>query len=115
MHERNQRDGLHRRKASRVRAFGLVTATLGLSAFLSGCPAAGTFPGSAYLSAIDTTAPSIASLPDGTYTGEASVPVPLGSFAAAPYADRMGEINPTATAATKARRIFFPVREKRGK
>jgi len=60
---------------------------LALPILLSGCPAAGVLPESSYLAGIDTTAPSIASLPDGTYTARASVDVPLGSIAAVPYAE----------------------------
>jgi uncharacterized protein with FMN-binding domain len=57
------------------------------SALLAGCPAAGVIPQSKYLSGIDAIAPPLASVPDGTYSARASVPVPLGSFAAVPFAE----------------------------
>jgi uncharacterized protein with FMN-binding domain len=77
------REGLN----GHARALGLGAAALGLSVLLLDCPAAGILPRSAYLAGVDTSAPSISSLPDGTYTARATVDVPLGSFAAEPYAE----------------------------
>ena len=75
------------RSTSKMRALGIMATVLGIAVCLSGCPAAGIIPESTYRSSVDTTAPSISSLPDGVYTGEGRVAVPLGSFAAMPYAE----------------------------
>jgi uncharacterized protein with FMN-binding domain len=72
---------------STMRALAFAGSALAVAAILTGCPAAGVLPRSSYLSGIDTTAPSLASVPDGTYSAKASVPVPLGSFAAMPRAE----------------------------
>lgn len=79
------RDGQQRAAARLTRILGFLIVVVDLLV-LSSCPAAGILPESTYLSSIDTTAPSIASVPDGTYAGSAAVGVPLGSIAAAPFA-----------------------------
>lgn len=65
---------------------GLGFAALACSILLSGCPAAGIVPKSCYPGSVDTGGPSISALPDGTYSARASVYVPVGCFAAEPYA-----------------------------
>ena len=85
--EREERGHMHGHTRRKMRALGIMATVLGFAACLSGCPAAGIIPESSYRTGVDTTAPSISSLPDGIYTGEARVAVPLGSFAAMPYAE----------------------------
>jgi uncharacterized protein with FMN-binding domain len=64
-----------------------AAAALAMAAGLAGCPGAGFIPASAYLSDVDVEMPSIADLPDGTYSARASVAVPPGSVAMLPWAE----------------------------
>lgn len=65
---------------------GLGLAALAGSILLASCPAAGIVPESCYPGSVDTEGPSLEALADGTYSARASVYVPLGCFAAEPYA-----------------------------
>jgi uncharacterized protein with FMN-binding domain len=64
-----------------------AAAALIIAAGFVGCPAAGFIPASAYLSDVDVEMPSIAALPDGTYSARASVAVPPGSVAMLSWAE----------------------------
>lgn len=64
-----------------------AAAALIIAAVLTGCPAAGFIPASDYLSEVDIEMPSIAALPDGTYSARASVAVPPGSVAMLNWAE----------------------------
>jgi uncharacterized protein with FMN-binding domain len=64
-----------------------AAAALIVAAGLAGCPAAGFIPASAYIADVDIEMPSIAALPDGTYSARASVAVPAGSVAMLPWAE----------------------------
>ena len=65
---------------------GLAAAALACSLLLSSCPAGGIVALSSYPDGLGVPNPSIAGLPDGSYSGAASVYVPVGSFAMEPRA-----------------------------
>jgi urocanate reductase len=69
-----------------MRKLSFIAGALFVTALAAGCAAAGCVSSSSYLSRIETAMPSLAALPDGTYSGSASVAVPLGSIVMMPRA-----------------------------